>query len=36
MDGTAALIMLLCLGVGLIAAIVGIFLFNGFNWWDKL
>jgi len=30
------LVLVLCLGVGLIAAIVGVFLFNGFNWWDKL
>jgi hypothetical protein len=34
MDSTAALIMLLCLGVGLIAAVVGLFLFNGFDWRD--
>jgi hypothetical protein len=27
---------LLGLGIGLIAAIIGVFLFNNFDWWDKL
>lgn len=36
-DGTIALVMLLCLGIGLIASVIGIFLFNGgFDWWNKL
>lgn len=29
-------IILVCLGVGLLASIIGLFLFNSFNWWDKL
>lgn len=28
--------LIICLGVGLIASVVGVFLFNGFDWWDKL
>jgi len=35
-DSVFALILIICLGVGLIAAIIGVFLFNNFNWWDKL
>lgn len=31
-----AIVLLVCLGIGLIAAIVGVFLFNNFNWWDKM
>jgi hypothetical protein len=30
------LILVLCLGIALIAAIIGVFIFNGFHWWDKL
>jgi ABC-type antimicrobial peptide transport system permease subunit len=30
-----ALILGICLGLGLLAAIIGIFFFNGFHWWDK-
>ena len=30
------LVLVLCLGVGLVAAVIGVFFFNGFHWWDKL
>jgi hypothetical protein len=33
---TFILVISLCLGIGLIAAIIGFILFNGFDWWDKL
>jgi len=39
MDSSETIVMvvvLVCLGVGLLASIIGIFLFNNFNWWDKL
>jgi len=29
-------VMLICLGLGLVAAVICVFLFNNFNWWDKL
>lgn len=35
-ESLVMVIILVCLGVGLLAAIVGVFLFNNFNWWDKL
>lgn len=35
-ESIVTLIIMICLGVGLVAAIVGVFLFNNFNWWDKL
>ena len=35
-ESLVLVIILVCLGVGLLAAIIGLFLFNGFNWWDKL
>lgn len=35
-ESLVMVIVLVCLGVGLLAAIVGVFLFNNFNWWDKL
>ncbi len=31
-----ALVLLICLGVGLIATVIGVFLFNNTNWWDKM
>lgn len=31
-----ALVLLICLGVGLIAAVIGVFLFNSNNWWNKM
>ncbi len=34
---TFLLVIGLCLGIGLVAAIIGFFLFfNGFDWWDKM
>lgn len=36
-EGTIFVLILgLCLGIGLVATIIGVFLFNGFHWWDKL
>jgi len=28
-------LLIIFLGVGLVAAIIGLFLFNNFDWWDK-
>lgn len=35
-ESLVVVIIMVCLGFGLLAAIIGLFLFNGFNWWDKL
>lgn len=35
-ESVFAIIMVVCLGLSLVAAIIGVFLFNGFDWWDKL
>lgn len=29
-------VILVCLGIGLVAAIIGFFLFSQDRWWDKL
>jgi len=35
-EGTIfVLIIGLALGLGLAAALIGVFFFNGFKWWDK-
>lgn len=34
-ESLVIVIVLICLGVGLICTIVGLFLFNSTNWWDK-
>ncbi len=31
-----ALVLLICLGIGLLVAIIGIFLFNSSDWWNKM
>jgi|LSQX01.1.fsa_nt_gb uncharacterized protein (DUF2062 family) len=31
-----ALVLLICLGVGLILAVVGVFIFNNSDWWNKM
>lgn len=39
MDGSetiALIILLVFLGIGLVAAVIGVFLFNDTDWWDKL
>jgi len=33
---TFGAVVLICLGLGLVAAVICVFLFNNFNWWDKL
>lgn len=35
MDTVFAVIVLTCLGIGLVATIIGFFLFNGSDWWNK-
>jgi hypothetical protein len=36
-SGTAVVVVIVavCLGLSIVAAIVGVFLFNGFKWWDR-
>lgn len=34
-ESVIIVVVLLGLGIGLIATIIGFFLFNGSNWWDK-
>ena len=35
-ESVFAIVLVIFLSIGLIAAVVGVFIFNGFNWWDKL
>ncbi len=35
-ETTAIVIVVLCLGVGLVMSLVGLFLFTNTDWWDKL
>jgi hypothetical protein len=31
----AVVIVAVCLGLSIVAAVVGVFMFQGFKWWDK-